>query len=884
MCAREHQPERGDVLVTALVVMAVGALLLIPLLAYLGSSYRVTKKVESSLADQYNSEAGVEYALWKLRTDAAFREQLREGFGSEDDWYVEIVDLPETGVYTVTVAQVAVMGSEGGGGASELDSRDLPWAIWANRAEDTNDQEVYFNGGGSSGHTVYGGVHSNGGIHFQTSKHTVYGPGEYVTAVNSFAATGFVPDPPVQVAASDFPIRWEIEDFRPGGELAEQADAQGQYYYYDGDCHFTSNGSVLPTGLYYCTGDAHMSGSSMSGTITLAAEGQIHLSSAGQTFTPYLSSGLTFFSNRADGHNDIDVTGSGNAGGTLFAPNGEISVNGSGNVFTGSLYADTVAVIGGEALIHRPTPASEGSGGEGEGSSGGETIAVPWAIWTTSPSSQSVSITGNKTTVNGEVHSAGGVYLGANEATFNGDVHSNGAFWLNRNKSRVNGNVLSNNDVYVAENDTLIDGDVYSAGGVFLTWNGARILGQVRAAGNVELRGNNSLIVGPVRAQGDLLLNWQGAQVQGDVWVNGGVQMGGYASRIEGAVSSGGSISMGGGTAAIIGDTYSDGSITLGGSGAKIEGRVENAGGIALNASGTRIQGDVYSDGSLISLNAWQATIDGDVYTNADIYHKPYQQTAITGDVYPKETPKTPETPYAYSAPDLALEPPISWSLADFAPDGVYALEAGDAYHYHAGDWSVSANHAVIEPGLHYVAGNVSISANQPTAEQVTIVAEGTISISSNMPVLGEAYVAGLSLFSSAGGDSVIQISSNRFQCLGGIIYAPQGAVLLSGNKPEITGAFLAQRFRSTSNEATIGVPPDLSFPATEEESPGEGEDEGEGEGSGSGSGEGGSGGGEATCHIYDIRSVSGQVTTIVRVRDCGDEDGSVDVLAWSIE
>jgi cytoskeletal protein CcmA (bactofilin family) len=885
MTIKEQQTERGDVLVAALIVMAVGALLLIPLLAHLGSSYRTTQRVEQSLLDQYDSEAGVEYALWKLRTDASFRERLQAGFGSEDEWFQEILDLPEGGSYEVTVAQVAVMGSGGGEGSGVTDSRNLPWAIWANRSQATDDQEVYFNGGGSDGHTIYGGVHSNGGIHFQTSKHTVYGPGEYVTAVSAHAADAFTPDPPVQVSPSDFPIRWYIEDFRPDGELAIQAAAQGAYHAYEGDCHFTGNGSELPTGLYYCAGDAHLTGNSMHGVITLAAEGQVKLSSAGQNFTPYLASGLTFFSNRANGQNDIDVTGSGNAGGTLFAPYGEISVNGSGNVFTGSLYANTVEIIGGEALIQLPQPPVDPSPGGGDGGSGGQAIAVPWAVWTTSTSSQSVYITGNKTTINGEVHSNGGVYLGANEAIFNGDVHSNGAFYLNRNMARVYGNVYANNDVWVSENDTQIDGDVYSAGNVYLTWNLAKILGQVSAAGNVELKGNNSVIAGPVHAQGNLLLNWQGATVKDDVWVNGSVQMGGYASRIEGVVRNGGSVTLNGGAAAIIGDIYSDGSITLSGYASRIQGRVENAGGVALTGGSTRIEGDLHSDGPLVSVDAWAATIQGNVYTNGTVYVR--SGASITGSVYPKATPKTPETAYVYSAPELALTPPISWNLSDFAPGGVYALEASDAYHYHAGNWSVTANLAVIEPGLHYVAGNVTISANQPTAENVTIVAEGTINISSNMPVFGQAYIAGVSLFSNATGDSAITISSNRFQCLGGIIYAPRGAVLLSGNKPEITGAFLAERFRSTSNEATIGVPPDLTLPDPNGgvgETPGEGGgDEGEGGEVGGGEGEGDPGEGQSACAIYDVRSISGGVTTTVRVRSCSD-DSDFEVLVWSIE
>ncbi len=77
-------------------------------------------------------------------------------------------------------------------------------------------------------------------------------------------------------------------------------------------------------------------------------------------------------------------------------------------------------------------------------------------------------------------------------------------------------------------------------------------------------------------------------------------------------------------------------------------------------------------------------------------------------------------------------EVPFGWSLADFAPGGGRALDAGAAYTHHVGDLVLRGSGVTLPAGLHYVDGDVQISASSALLNEVTIVATGTISISSS--------------------------------------------------------------------------------------------------------------------------------------------------------
>jgi len=118
---------------------------------------------------------------------------------------------------------------------------------------------------------------------------------------------------------------------------------------------------VLPTGLYYVEGDVNISGSGISGNVTIVAEGDINISGSGHALAPYCDK-LLFFSNEQYSgavrcnRGVVSISGSGNVsfGGFVYAPNGKIDVSGSGNI-SGSFVGNSVDITGSGMEITAPS-------------------------------------------------------------------------------------------------------------------------------------------------------------------------------------------------------------------------------------------------------------------------------------------------------------------------------------------------------------------------------------------------------------------------------------------------------------------------------------------------------------------------------------------------
>jgi len=322
--------EHGSAIVLALLALGLAAVIVAPVLAHISTSHRATQEAERLLQAQYASDAGAEYALWRLGYDEAFRNQLEAG------QVVELEDVPEE-------AQVRLV-QVGEGEVNVCDWDPLsPWIIWAHGQDGGR---VLFEGGGK---VIYGGIHSNGELDFRGDEHRVYGPGEYVTDISNDARSSFQPPyEAVQVEpSSEWPIWWDIEDFRTGDSWPE-----GYYHRHEGDWNYSGSGDELPEGIHYVTGDVHISGSGLYGRITIVAEGQIQLSASGTDFAPYVA-GLSFFSYQQGGEG-IVITGHGNKGGSLFAPRSDIHISGSGHPIRGVLVAQSVRIDGDSVEVGLP--------------------------------------------------------------------------------------------------------------------------------------------------------------------------------------------------------------------------------------------------------------------------------------------------------------------------------------------------------------------------------------------------------------------------------------------------------------------------------------------------------------------------------------------------
>ncbi len=69
--------QEGRALVMALIVLAVGSLLIPLFLAHASTNLLATRVTEEGMKEQYAADAGVEYAMWKLANDPNFVETVR---------------------------------------------------------------------------------------------------------------------------------------------------------------------------------------------------------------------------------------------------------------------------------------------------------------------------------------------------------------------------------------------------------------------------------------------------------------------------------------------------------------------------------------------------------------------------------------------------------------------------------------------------------------------------------------------------------------------------------------------------------------------------------------------------------------------------------------
>ena len=367
--------QRGGTLTFSLLGLSLGVLLVSPMLLHVGTGQRVAKKTQETLKNQYTSDAGIEYALWKITHEEAFREVLCADHGTG---YTVITPGEVNGApITVRIACVPmeeVLPASGGGDGGEGGEEEGPilnWVIWGNSS--TSQDAVKFTGGS---HKVYGGVHSNCVLRMTGNGHKVYGPGEYHTELFPASATEYFTEPwPVQVGDPDYLsiAEWDIAVFQEeAGAEYLKAFSAGQYYFHPGNWKISGSGEEILEGLHYCAGDVSISGSGVHGRVTIVAEGEIKVSGAELSFTPYVPA-LTFMSC----YEGIEISGAGNVGGTCYAPNGLVKLSGSNQTIEGAFLGDQVHVSGCGAIIGLPVggveiPGMPDPGGDGLGENGPE--------------------------------------------------------------------------------------------------------------------------------------------------------------------------------------------------------------------------------------------------------------------------------------------------------------------------------------------------------------------------------------------------------------------------------------------------------------------------------------------------------------------------------
>jgi hypothetical protein len=142
-------PEEGGTLPATLWALGIGGLLVVPFLAYVSSSMLAGRQAQDDVREQYAANAGVEFGIWKLINDTAFRDQVDAAAGSPVD-----VDPPVTANQITTNTNAILLGYSSPGWVAVADA---PGSI-ASGGDLTWDGGSYLyavQGGGQDGHWRY---------------------------------------------------------------------------------------------------------------------------------------------------------------------------------------------------------------------------------------------------------------------------------------------------------------------------------------------------------------------------------------------------------------------------------------------------------------------------------------------------------------------------------------------------------------------------------------------------------------------------------------------------------------------------------------------------------------------------------------------------------
>lgn len=187
-----------------------------------------------------------------------------------------------------------------------------------------------------SGKTVNGKAHSNADIKVSGSGNTISGQ---TTAVGSIKITG---------SGNNIPNKQSGASAQPIPVYSLSYYQQHATYTHSGTWHISGSGEQIPAGIHFVNGDVKISGSNVSGNVTIVATGYIRISGSNITLSSSdASDSMLLFS-----MNDIQLSGSGDTlRGIIYAPAGECSLSGSGKNIRGAVIGSKAGITGSNITI-----------------------------------------------------------------------------------------------------------------------------------------------------------------------------------------------------------------------------------------------------------------------------------------------------------------------------------------------------------------------------------------------------------------------------------------------------------------------------------------------------------------------------------------------------
>ena len=347
--------ESGQTMVIALILLAVGSLLVVPMLNQSFTNLGYHQSIECRTLTSYSADAGMEYVLCKLyNAPGAYTDPdnpLQESLTLNDRTVNVFAGYTGGGIYKITS-----VASGGGCGSTTIEAYvNLSAGSFAFAVASKTQMTITSNTMVATTDPKGANIHSNGDISLESGT-TIEGNAYAVGTINVASSTVWTvtPDSPPVNFPGDYSelyktMAQEIGSYTPpsgtltldGGTpenpIIFPSDTTYPYAYIQGNLTIWTNSYVRLTSTIYVTGTIEMKpGSRLDGTENILAEGDIDITGGGYTSTliPVLIS--------KDGN--IDCKGPGQIiNAVVYAPNGTVTLQ-AGIQFYGAVGGNIVNI------------------------------------------------------------------------------------------------------------------------------------------------------------------------------------------------------------------------------------------------------------------------------------------------------------------------------------------------------------------------------------------------------------------------------------------------------------------------------------------------------------------------------------------------------------
>jgi len=344
--------ESGQTVVMALILLAVGSLLVVPMLNQSFTNLGYHQSIECRTLTSYSADAGVEYVLCKLyNTPGAYTETpLQESFILNDRTVNVTAEYMGGAIYDIT----SVASGGGCGSTTIVCYVNLSAGSFAFAVASKTQMTITSNTLVATTDPEGANIHANGDISLESGT-TIEGNASAVGTINVTSSTVWTvtPDSPPVNFPGDYSelykamaqeVGTHTGDVMLSGGTPENPiifpSATYPYAYIQGNLTIWTNSYVRLTSTIYVTGTIEMKpGSRLDGTENILAEGDIDITGGGYTSTliPVVISKDSSILCKGGGSGKDIINA------VVYAPNGSATIQAGARLY-GAVGANIVAI------------------------------------------------------------------------------------------------------------------------------------------------------------------------------------------------------------------------------------------------------------------------------------------------------------------------------------------------------------------------------------------------------------------------------------------------------------------------------------------------------------------------------------------------------------